>query len=76
MDLPSFALASVELDAVTNARASTDNFPSAEDGASNPRWKIAYDALLYASLGLQPFMDVIWSTAVQPGTIYLHDSNH
>lgn len=70
MDLPSFALASVELDAVTNARASTDNFPSAEDGPNGHwRWKIAYGSLLYSVLGLQPFMDVIWTTAVEPGNI-------
>ena len=78
MDLPSFALASVEFDAVTNARGSTDNFPSDEDAAHNNgqgtyrRWQIAYAALMYNALGLQPFMDVIWTTASQPGNIANH----
>eukprot|EP01047_Picozoa_sp_COSAG01_P042618 COSAG01_NODE_3731_length_5755_cov_6.626414_5_plen_387_part_00 len=73
MDLPSFALASVELDAVTSARASTDNFPSAEDGPhAHWRWKIGYGSLLYSVLGLQSFMDVIWTNAVQPGNVANH----
>ena len=48
--------------AVTNARASDDNFPWGEDGAPRHyRWKLAYGALLYNAVGLQPFMDVIWT---------------
>ena len=70
MDLPSFALASMEFGAVTNARASDDNFPWGEDGAPRHyRWKIAYGALLYNAVGLQPFMDVIWTRAEQPQNI-------
>ena len=70
MDLPSYALASMEFGAVTNARASDDNFPWGEDGAPRHyRWKIAYGALLYNAVGLQPFMDVIWTQAEQPHNI-------
>jgi hypothetical protein len=70
MDLPSYALASMEFGAVTNARASDDNFPWGEDGAPRHyRWKIAYGALLYNAMGLQPFMDVIWTQAEQPHNI-------
>ena len=70
MGLPSYALSSMEFGAVTNMRASDDNFPWGEDGAPRHwRWKIGYGALLYNAVGLEPFMDVIWTTAAQPGNI-------
>jgi len=55
----------VGLTAVTNARASEDNFPD-----SGARWKIGYTALFLAPMNIRPFFDVIWTTAVQPGNPY------
>ena len=53
-----------------------DNFPSAEDGPDagpgqpTTRWKLAYSTLFYAGLGLEPFFDVLWTTANQTGHAY------
>eukprot|EP00051_Salpingoeca_urceolata_P023417 m.397174 g.397174 ORF g.397174 m.397174 type:complete len:909 (+) comp20104_c10_seq16:1837-4563(+) len=65
MDLPAIVLNSLTLPAVTNARASEDNFPTNEH-----RWKIAYTSMFYWPLRVQSFMDVVWSTANQPGNPY------
>ena len=76
MDLPAWAMASLDFAAVTNARGSDDNFPSAEDGPDagpgqpTTRWKLAYSTLFYAALGLEPFFDVIWTRGDQPGHAY------
>lgn len=65
MTLPGFALQSVKLMAVTNARATEDNYPQ------NPnRWQLAYGSMLFAALGLKPFFDVIWTVPTQPPNIY------
>lgn len=60
MDLPSDALASTLAPAVTNARASEDNFPTATG-----RWSIGLTSLLYGALDLKPFYDDTWTTAQQ-----------
>ena len=76
MDLPAWAMASLDFAAVTNARGSDDNFPSAEDGPDagpgqpTTRWKLAYSTLFYSALGLEPFFDVLWTTANQTGHAY------
>eukprot|EP00043_Microstomoeca_roanoka_P011144 m.105214 g.105214 ORF g.105214 m.105214 type:complete len:897 (+) comp15104_c1_seq7:127-2817(+) len=65
MALPNEILNSVKYPAVTNARASEDNFPSNED-----RWQIAYTSLFYAAVDVKPFMDVIWTRSDQPNNPY------
>eukprot|EP01084_Bolivina_argentea_P102729 184025_1 len=65
MDLPSYVLQSLQYPAVTNARATTDNFPG-----DKMRWKIAYTNLLLSPLSIRPFFDVIWTTSYQPGNVY------
>ena len=65
MSLPSYLLSSLALPAVTNVRASEDNFP-----AEHNRWKVAYSSLLISALQLKPFFDVIWTTSTQPGNAY------
>ena len=53
MDLPAWAMASLDFAAVTNARGSGDNFPRNEDGPDagkgqpTTRWKLAYSSLFY-----------------------------
>lgn len=62
MDLPAMVLASVDWDAVTNARLAGDGFPQ------NPsRWDIQQTSLLLAALDVAPFLDVVWTTSCQPG---------
>jgi hypothetical protein len=76
MDLPAWAMASLDFASVTNARGSGDNFPRSEDGPDagrrkpTTRWKLAYSTLFYNALGLAPFMDVLWTTPSQPGNTY------
>jgi len=63
MDLPSDALASTvggSGGAVTNARASEDNFPSA-----GGRWSIGLTSMFYGALDLKPFYDDTWTVAQQ-----------
>lgn len=67
MDLPNDITSSVLYNAVTNARASEDDFPT-NDG----RWDIGTTALLYGAFDIAPFYDDTWTTAVQevPDTPY------
>ena len=82
MDIPAAALQSLLLPAVTNARASEDNFPggnsAAAPGWQQGRWKIAYTSLFYNALELAPFMDVVWtSSKPEPGSPYQgHERNN
>ena len=48
MTLPAYIMASLQWPAVTNARASEDNFPTNEN-----RWKIAYTSMFYAALDIR-----------------------
>lgn len=65
MNLPSDALLSTQLPFLSNARASEDDFPTA-----NGRWDISLSSLLYGALGLRPFYDDTWSSAVDPANPY------
>ena len=64
MPLPRHMLESTRFQAVTNARASGDYHP----GANN--WDIAHSSLFYWALGVAPSKDDWWSTEVQPGSPY------
>ena len=57
--------------AVTNAGASEDDFPTADN-----RWNIAQTSLLMRALDIGPFFDDIWTTADQPGNPYNTSSNN
>ena len=74
MDIPSAAMQSLRLPAITNARASEDNFPGGNSGQApawqQGRWKIAYASLFYSALDLAPFMDVVWTTDTEAGNPY------
>jgi hypothetical protein len=63
MDLPSDALFSASAPAFTNARASEDDFPTNDE-----RWDIGTTSLLYGAVGLKPFYDDTWTSAVQNAT--------
>ena len=80
MDLPSAAMNSLLLPAISNARASEDNFPggnaAASPGWQQGRWKIAYTSLFYDALGLAPYFDVVWTSAVEPGNPYKNASRN
>eukprot|EP00118_Oscarella_pearsei_P005534 m.25502 g.25502 ORF g.25502 m.25502 type:complete len:805 (+) comp28821_c0_seq1:115-2529(+) len=65
MELPNDLLQSVMFPAITNARASEDDFPT-----SSNRWNIAQTSLLMRALDIGPFFDDIWTTADQPGNPY------
>lgn len=64
-------LQSVEVQVVTQARASDDYVVSPYEGVSN--WKIGGQSLLLGSLGLAPSKDGYWSTAYQAGNPYGED---
>ena len=57
--------------AITNARASEDDFPTAGN-----RWDIAMTAMLMRALDIGPFFDDIWTRADQPGNPYNKSSNN
>ncbi|XP_062516980.1 uncharacterized protein LOC134192275 [Corticium candelabrum] len=71
MELPSDLLQSVLFPAITNARASEDDFPTAGN-----RWDIAMTAMLMRALDIGPFFDDIWTRADQPGNPYNKSSNN
>ncbi|XP_064616875.1 uncharacterized protein LOC135480876 [Liolophura sinensis] len=57
-------LQSLEIPAVTQARASDDYSPG-ED-----QWKIGISSLFADAVGLAPFKDTFWTTQTQPGNPY------
>jgi len=64
MGLSSWALQTLEFPAVTNARASEDNFPGgshASKWAKGSRWQIGYTSLFLNAIAIRPFLDVVWS---------------
>ena len=61
---PKFLLKSVQVPAVTNARASIDY------GPGNANWRIGFSSTLIWALGLAPSKDTLWSTVEQPGCPY------
>jgi hypothetical protein len=62
MVLPALALGSVQWPAVTNARVQSDGWPT-NDG----RLDVFPGGLLLGAVELAPFIDVMWTTAAQPG---------
>jgi hypothetical protein len=63
--LPSDILASVTLGAVTNARASEDDFPQTDN-----RWNLGFTGMYYGAFDIRPFYDDFWTTPYQPGSTY------
>lgn len=61
-------LASLEVSAVTQARASDDYVVSPYEGVDN--WRIGGQSLLIDALGLAPSKDGFWTTSIQPGNPY------
>jgi len=62
MPLPLHLLQSVEIQSVTQSRASGDYNPA------NSQWQVGYSSLLLWSLGIVPYKDDFWSsTNAQPG---------
>lgn len=61
-------LQSVEMSAVTQARASDDYVVSPYQGVDN--WRIGGQSLLIYSLGMLPSKDGFWSSSYQPGNPY------
>jgi hypothetical protein len=68
MNLPAYALDALKRPSVTNARGTNDANPNIPD-----RWRLAYTSLFFWPVGVRPFMDNIWTTAVQPGNFYNMD---
>jgi hypothetical protein len=59
-------LQSLEIESVTQARASDDYKP----GEDLEQWRIGGQNILLAALGLAPSKDAYWSASVQPGNPY------
>ena len=79
MSLPNQIMQSLLSSAVTNARASEDNFPGGAHASAweqGSRWQIAYTSVFYAALDVMPFMDVIWTSAHCAGSPYPHDRDN
>ena len=64
MAYPRHALESVEMATATQIRASDDHMPGVD---SQLQWHMGWSSMLAWSLGLAPFKDNYWSTALQPG---------
>jgi hypothetical protein len=60
MSLPAITLSSVAWDMVTNARLNYDGYVFVS------RYDIFQTSLLYAAVGLAPFLDNVWTTGCQP----------
>mmetsp|Transcript_37428 Transcript_37428/g.117006 ORF Transcript_37428/g.117006 Transcript_37428/m.117006 type:complete len:541 (+) Transcript_37428:1079-2701(+) len=69
MEIPKFVLQSLEIPAVTQARASDDYHPGKVDDCEWPtcQWYQGHSALLLQAVGLAPSKDDFWTTADQPG---------
>lgn len=63
-------LASLEVTAVTQARASDDYVVAPYDGVNFDNWRIGGQSMLMDALGLAPSKDGFWSTTNQPGNPY------
>eukprot|EP01087_Luapelamoeba_hula_P023146 TRINITY_DN845_c0_g2_i6.p1 TRINITY_DN845_c0_g2~~TRINITY_DN845_c0_g2_i6.p1 ORF type:complete len:576 (+),score=72.90 TRINITY_DN845_c0_g2_i6:149-1876(+) len=59
MPLPIHLMASVQIQAVTHARASDDY----KTTAGNHQWQVAYTSLFHWAVGLVPFKDDFWSSS-------------
>eukprot|EP00054_Salpingoeca_dolichothecata_P019417 m.120711 g.120711 ORF g.120711 m.120711 type:complete len:761 (+) comp23248_c0_seq1:183-2465(+) len=66
MSVPANVLAALDFPAVTNARASPDDTPQAEDY----RYRIGYTSMFMWSLDIAPFIDNLWSSYDEPGNPY------
>ena len=64
MSYPRHALQSVEMPTATQIRASDDHMPGVD---STSQWNLQWSSMLAWALGLAPFKDNYWSTALQPG---------
>jgi len=60
MTLPAHTISSVAWDMVTNARLNSDGYVFVS------RYDIFQTSLLYAAVGLSPFLDNVWTTGCQP----------
>ena len=67
MGLPSDALSTLTLQAVTSFRASIDYGVPLPNDYGRENWQVGGPSLLLAALGLAPFKDNFWSTRTQPG---------
>ncbi len=63
-------LMSLEVSAVTQARASDDYVVAPYDGVDVQNWRIGGQTLLLEALGLASSKDGFWSTGYQPGNPY------
>ena len=68
MSYPRQMLQSVEIQNVVSLRASGDYQPG------NDQWQIGLTSAWVYALGLSPFKDTFWTTAVQPGSPYGNDT--
>jgi hypothetical protein len=64
MSYPRHALQSIEMPTATQIRASDDHMAGVD---SWTQWNMGFSSLLAWALGLAPFKDNYWSTAMQPG---------
>jgi len=64
MSLSRHILQSLEIPAVTQARASTDYHPGAT------QWNVGQTSIFAHAVGIAPTKDNYWSTSVQPGNPY------
>ena len=59
-------LQSLEISAVTQARASDDYKPLVD----SEQWRIGGQSILFNAVGISPSKDGIWTTTLQPGSPY------
>lgn len=62
---PRHIMAGTSIKALTHARISGDYHPGSVTTSVN--WNIGLPSILYSAIGIQPFKDVFWSSAVQSG---------
>ena len=77
MEHPRVLLQSLELSAVTQARASDDYKPNRVDACAWPMcmWYQGTSALLLQAIGLAPSKDDFWTTAAQPGNAKYNETD-
>lgn len=67
MSYPRHMMQSVEIPAVTQARASDDHVPGPGAGYK-AQWRMGFSSIFAWAIGVAPFKDNYWSSSIQPGS--------
>jgi len=70
MSLSRHILQSLEIPAVTQARATNDYKPNKDHGMNYEQWRLGITSMFADAVGIAPFKDSFWTTSDQPHNHY------